>query len=451
MNSKYFCLFLILVSVVIFCKWYELIVLYSSAFDNEPEIEESYVNFQWCPARFDISPNVSDLDCAALFSGDKLAIDSAKNWTSPCSFNDSTMMNMTENCSDLKRDFRFYPYRRSSDDERIQKETEYPLAFVVLVAQNAEQVVRLFQTIYRPWNLYCLAYDNDTEHEFKRTMHNLDKCYKNIVMPNTFVNVSWGGFSILQTTMNCLKVLQDSKNYKWRYVQIMSWNDFPLKTNFETVEIMQILNGTQDAELSEGQTERFRQFYIEAALDESKKFMKKSLPPGNMVIYKGSMAVTLSRDFVRFLFENPIAKEFYNWSQTMRIAEEQFFSTLVHNLHTGVPGGFPGSCLPYYRFDNAEKRYISRYQIWYSDCGGQITMGSCIFGVGDLHKLIKRPELVCHKVYLNFQPATYYCLSQLHFNKTFRLLLNYSLDTQYYNNLPAVHYHNVADKSNFTC
>jgi len=31
--------------------------------------------------------------------------------------------------------------------------------------------------------------------------------------------------------------------------------------------------------------------------------------------------------------------------------------------------------------------------------------GSCIFGVKDIPYLLKRPELVQHKMYLSFQPA----------------------------------------------
>jgi len=30
---------------------------------------------------------------------------------------------------------------------------------------------------------------------------------------------------------------------------------------------------------------------------------------------------------------------------------------------------------------------------------------SCIFGINDIPYMLKRPELVQHKMYLNFQPA----------------------------------------------
>lgn len=411
--------------------------------------ENESLQFRWCPPIYD-DTWVSNLDCHGVFAGNKSAIEVAKNWTSPCTFSDESMMNITSSCSEFKKDFPFY-WPRPSQTNGAESESKYPLAFVIMVAQNAEQIVRLFQSIYRPWNLYCLTYDNDTSYQFQQTMHNIDSCYDNIVMPETFVEVNWAGFSILQTAVNCLSVLNSNvSKIEWNYVQIVSWNDFPLKTNRQMVEIMRILNGSQDAELSDGQPERFRQFHKESNLDESKKSLKKPLPPGNMIIYKGSMAATLSRDFIKFIFENPLAIQFYNWSETMWAPEEQFWSTLVHNVHTGVPGGFPGNCLAYYHFDKIDKPFISRYQIWYDDCNGKIKSGSCVFGAGDLQKMIASPHLVAHKMYLNFEPATLYCLSEFIYNRSFGLT-NDSLDLNYYYNLPSVRYQNSVDKNNFQC
>ena len=37
-------------------------------------------------------------------------------------------------------------------------------------------------------------------------------------------------------------------------------------------------------------------------------------------------------------------------------------------------------------------------------------MYSCVFGFADLPELYRRPELVAHKLYMNFEPATFFCL-----------------------------------------
>ena len=64
--------------------------------------------------------------------------------------------------------------------------------------------------------------------------------------------------------------------------------------------------------------------------------------------------------------------------------------------------------------------YISRFQLWNAKrhwhpltqsleqntiCHGKFTSESCVFGIGDVPLLLRRPELVAHKLYLDFQPA----------------------------------------------
>lgn len=64
--------------------------------------------------------------------------------------------------------------------------------------------------------------------------------------------------------------------------------------------------------------------------------------------------------------------------------------------------------------------YLPRYQVWKGSrlkCNGSYVASSCVFGVRDLKTLIQRPELVVHKLYFKFQPATYFCLLRNHWNR----------------------------------
>jgi len=107
------------------------------------------------------------------------------------------------------------------------------------------------------------------------------------------------------------------------------------------VRIFQALNGSQDSELKHAETDRFRIEYHEGALNYRTN-IKKSLPSGFLNPYKGSLSVSLSSQFVHFLHTNPVAKNFYRWSSTTTIAEEVFWSTMIHNLYLKPPGGYPG-------------------------------------------------------------------------------------------------------------
>lgn len=67
--------------------------------------------------------------------------------------------------------------------------------------------------------------------------------------------------------------------------------------------------------------------------------------------------------------------------------------------------------------------YISRYQVWNNKvkCKGRLISSSCAFGVDDLPNLVRRAELVVHKLYLSFQPATYFCLLRNHWKRALNL------------------------------
>ena len=41
---------------------------------------------------------------------------------------------------------------------------------------------------------------------------------------------------------------------------------------------------------------------------------------------------------------------------------------------------------------------------------GKSVMASCVYGVGDVAQLLRRPELMAHKFYMDFEPAAYFCV-----------------------------------------
>ena len=68
--------------------------------------------------------------------------------------------------------------------------------------------------------------------------------------------------------------------------------------------------------------------------------------------------------------------------------------------------------------------------VWqYEDtCYGEIIRGHCLYGIGDLKSLTRRPEIMANRIDVNFQPLTVDCLEAWHrykeicpptFNKTF--------------------------------
>uniref|UniRef100_A0AC35GFW5 Uncharacterized protein n=1 Tax=Panagrolaimus sp. PS1159 TaxID=55785 RepID=A0AC35GFW5_9BILA len=76
------------------------------------------------------------------------------------------------------------------------------------------------------------------------------------------------------------------------------------------------------------------------------------------------------------------------------------------------PATWPPNSFPLHTY------YISRFQVWeggnergdQNACAGTWTSGSCVYGVGDLPRLLIRPELIAHKLYLERHPAAFFCL-----------------------------------------
>ena len=66
----------------------------------------------------------------------------------------------------------------------------------------------------------------------------------------------------------------------------------------------------------------------------------------------------------------------------------------------------------------------------------------CVFGVGDLPLLGKRPEMFANKFYPDYNPLAYDCMEELHFNKTRNEVLGRAhFDDSLYRQLEFVKHH----------
>lgn len=403
-----------------------------------------------------------ELDCFKLFEGNYEAMNKAKRFT----LSNNSIVDLDEifhnknNCV-LIRSLLDLPTKPLS-----VKEEQFRLAYVMIVHSDFHLILRLLMSLYWPQNSYCIHLDAKATDSLAEALRSIAKCYSNIYFLESRVNVYWGHPNILESAMRCFKVLKNLRN-PWRYVQITSESDFPLKTNAEMVEILSIFNGSQDCALAEvrSTTEMERVVYSHRELLNAStnqpdmcgpvwyrdKTKRKSLPPGNVRIYKGWLASALTKDFVNYLFENRLALELYEWFKDTCIPEEHYWATLIHNQHLKAPGTFPGFCYDVYRHKNISKPFISRYQKWKGFyCGGKWVRSSCLYGVDHLPNFIDRKELMAHKFNLTYQPAALYCLNELICNRTYSIS-PVNVDSSYYQYLPSVRYANAQNKATFVC
>lgn len=193
-------------------------------------------------------------------------------------------------------------YRVERFNEKFHQEDttinrQFPLAFSILMFENVEQFERLLRLIYRPQNFYCVHVDNDASPIVLKAVKSIVQCFDNVILASKQEKVLYATFSRLQADLNCM---QDLIKYpSWRYLLNVANTELPLKTNSELVKILSIYRGYNDIEGRWKSRNVDRTSHVWQIIDGAsghnqntpmlrKTNEKKSSPPGNVEIVKGS-------------------------------------------------------------------------------------------------------------------------------------------------------------------
>ncbi|KJH42324.1 Core-2/I-Branching enzyme [Dictyocaulus viviparus] len=193
-------------------------------------------------------------------------------------------------------------------------------------------------------------------------------------------------------------------------VQYLSGVDLPLRTNLEMVRIMKALNGSINSDVERFEQDRYR-------------IMEGIHPP--VPLYKSAMSVAIPRRAAKFMLRSKKVEALFNYLSQTWVPDESFWTSVAGNaVLMKVPGSYRARDILWLRkhlslsppqeqnVNNIGTSYIGRYQVWQwqKPCRGRIASWSCVFGVMDMPEVLKRPELVVHKMYLNAEPAAFICL-----------------------------------------
>lgn len=128
------------------------------------------------------------------------------------------------------------------------EEKQYPLAFAMSVFENPQQFAHLLRLIYRPQNVYCVHIDRKTPNSVTDQFSRIAHCFGPnvfLIPPEERVDVAWGYFSVLQSTLVCARhLLSQTVVPNWKYMLNMNNKEFPLRTNWEMVAALEALNGS---------------------------------------------------------------------------------------------------------------------------------------------------------------------------------------------------------------
>ena len=126
-----------------------------------------------------------------------------------------------------------------------EEEKQFPIAFTLVVFKHASQVEQLLRAIYRPHNAYCVHVDKKSPQAFLRAVRAIVKCLPNVFVAPVLVPVQWGKYSVLEAELICMDSLL-KQSVKWKYLINLTGQEYPLKTNYELVKILQAYRGAND-------------------------------------------------------------------------------------------------------------------------------------------------------------------------------------------------------------
>ncbi|XP_069764656.1 N-acetyllactosaminide beta-1,6-N-acetylglucosaminyl-transferase-like isoform X2 [Narcine bancroftii] len=297
------------------------------------------------------------------------------------------------------------------------EETLFPLAFVITVHKDADTLERLFRTIYRPHNLYCIHVDAKSPAHFQKRLHLLQSCFANVFFPSRVEPVVYAGISRLEADLRCLADLFQMRG-RWNYVLNMCGQDYPLKTNLEMVRHLKAYKGKNITPgiLPPKHAKLRTKFVYKQVLSLNNSYViatkkLKSPPPRNLTIYFGSAYYALTAEFVGFLLKDRRALDLLHWSRDTYSPDEHFWVTL--NRIPGVPGSMPLAA-----WQGKLRAVKWQNQKTHDGCHGHYSRGICIYGPEDLKWLNGNDALFANKFELHTYPPTLECLEYRILNRS---------------------------------
>jgi len=141
------------------------------------------------------------ITCRRLLIGDVEAVAAAVKFTSAHQrkvMQESELLRNAFNCEEFRKRGSYW------DTPLRPSDSEFPIAFSILVHWHVEQFERLLRAIYRPQNVYCIHVDAKTSWTFHSAVASIARCLDNVFVATRRQFVVYAGFSRLQVRRFCV-------------------------------------------------------------------------------------------------------------------------------------------------------------------------------------------------------------------------------------------------------
>ncbi|TRY61224.1 hypothetical protein TCAL_10076 [Tigriopus californicus] len=315
----------------------------------------------------------------------------------------------------------------------LESEMEYPLAFSHGVHTQPGLLELFLSLTFRPMDSHCIHIDAKASDEVQSAILGIVKCYNyrfkkaNVFVAKHSIPVFWGHHSVLDIDLMCMRQLREAprSQQKWRAILNPAGTELPLKS---INTIRQIIFSKRENIIpihhsinANRQATRFKltrygpgQYHL---WNERVESCPKGPPPFNITVLKGSKNVILTREFVDFVLEDPIAIELYNWLKDTSVPDEHFYSTLATLEIEYIAATSARSVSQNMNMlqSNEEARQPKgicfRESLWgHSGCKGKNIHSICNFAMGDLEELKKSICFTGNKFNLEVDPVAPICI-----------------------------------------
>lgn len=224
---------------------------------------------------------------------------------------------------------------------------EYNFCYAIMTHQHPPETIRLIEALYEPGHSFIIHVDaKEASDETHAALHEyaLSRSYIHVLNHPQRVRVNWGGFSMVNATLQMLHYSlehQPSIDYD-KFIHLASTN-YPLASNAKIRQT--IAHYPVDANLMHIVLKPSRpkpaswHYFVEC--DDAVHRIHR-LPPlvnatAGAELYTSSQWFTLSREFARYLAyattnPNTFVYEFLQYAQHVVVADETFFGTaLLHS------------------------------------------------------------------------------------------------------------------------
>ncbi len=230
--------------------------IYRVVFYNQSSpIKNIHLNKNWSLQRKGYAvPSITrstakEVSCEALLSGSITEIQKAKEVMNQRQFTkvplqEEAYLEWTQDCEKFKRTRGYVSVPLTIEEEA------FPIAFSISMFTDVEQMERLLRAVYQPQNLYCVHVDVKSSLLIHRAVAAIVNCFDNVFLTSQISKVKWGDVSVLLPHLSCMRDLVKYFRGKWKYFIDLSGQEFPLRTNYEIVQILKIYNGSNDVTAS---------------------------------------------------------------------------------------------------------------------------------------------------------------------------------------------------------